>query len=400
MPTTSYPTCVFDNLSYTPQLGDEQEVSAGWLFPVNGPPVRNGSVRFSDSRITEITPSNGRPIWPTHALLPRPVNLHTHWELSDCRQPLAASSPLPDWIPAVLKHRAETPRPDGGNEATVEGQAESVASHTSVVVDIAQANPPPPAKTMRQFSFVECIGLSSERAVEAFGRAKRFLAADPDHGLSPHAPYSVRPDLLVDVISLATEHGRPITMHLAESPAERVLLEQAVGPFRTMLEGFGLWDASLFGSRTINDVIDQLLNAPRAIIAHGNDLRPDEWRRLSDNATTTVAYCPRTHAFFNYERHPVAEMLADGVHVGLGTDSRASNPDLSVWNEVLFLRNARPDLSPQTLIEMATINGAKAVGLDHQYGAIAVDYDANLLVVPLAKPDATDPYEALFGRSV
>lgn len=354
-------------------------------------------MRFGDARIAEITASNGSPMWPAHALLPRPVNLHTHWELSDCRQPLAAGSPLAEWIPAVLKHRAETPRTDDGNTATEQGQAESVASHTSVVVDIAQATPPTPAKTMRQFSFLECLGLSSDRAAEAFGRAKRFLAAHPDHGLSPHAPYSVHPDLLVDLIALGIEHGRPITMHLAESPAERDLLEQAVGPFRTMLEGFGLWDASLFGSRTINDVIGQLLKAPRAIIAHGNDLRPDEWRRLSSNPMATVAYCPRTHAFFNYERHPVAEMLADGVNVGLGTDSRASNPDLLVWNEVLFLRNARPDLSPQTLIEMATINGAKAVGLDHHYGAIAVGYDANLLVVPLAKPDATDPYEALFG---
>ena len=90
-------------------------------------------------------------------------------------------------------------------------------------------------------------------------------------------------------------------------------------------------------------------------------------------------------------------MLDAGVLVGLGTDSRASNPDLSIWNEVLFLRSSRPDLAPATLVDLATRNPAVALGVDDRWGSIAPGCDGDLFVVPLARPDATDPYVALFG---
>jgi cytosine/adenosine deaminase-related metal-dependent hydrolase len=85
----------------------------------------------------------------------------------------------------------------------------------------------------------------------------------------------------------------------------------------------------------------------------------------------TVVYCPRTHHFFRYPDHPVARLQAAGVRVALGTDSRASNPDLNLWKEVQYLLCHRMDLPPGNVLEMATVNGARALG-NTQYGELRV----------------------------
>ena len=74
----------------------------------------------------------------------------------------------------------------------------------------------------------------------------------------------------------------------------------------------------------------------------------------------TVVYCPRTRHFFQYEPHPVAEMLSQGVRVALGTDSRASDSDLNFWRETQFLWQCRVDLESQVVLQMATWFGCKA----------------------------------------
>ncbi len=153
-------------------------------------------------------------------------------------------------------------------------------------------------------------------------------------------------------------------MHVAESPAERELLTSGAGPFADALQDIGVWQLGLFpwGADPLAQLIDQLAAAPRALLVHGNDLRTAEIERVAKHPQLTVVYCPRTHAYFGYEKHPVAELRKAHVRVALGTDSRASNPDLNLWREVQFLLQQRSDLSPEEIIRMATFSGADALG--------------------------------------
>ena len=89
-------------------------------------------------------------------------------------------------------------------------------------------------------------------------------------------------------------------------------------------------------------------------------------------------------------------LLARGINVALGTDSRASNPDLSLWNELLFLRRLAPDIDPAGLLKLATWNGALALGLGHETGTLDVGKSADLAVVEVVGGDSADPYEVLF----
>ena len=140
-------------------------------------------------------------------------------------------------------------------------------------------------------------------------------------------------------------------------------------------------------------LIQQLAAAPRALLIHGNDLNQKEIELLSEHANVTVVYCPRTHGFFQYDVHPVNRLTASGVRVALGTDSRASNPDLNLWKEVQYLLNRRPDIRPQDVLQMATLHGADALGR-HDLGRLEVNRLARFAAIATNASTVEQVYEA------
>ena len=168
-------------------------------------------------------------------------------------------------------------------------------------------------------------------------------------------------------------------MHVAESPAERQLLTEAAGPLAQALRDLGVLPEGVFpwGPDPFGMLIDLLSKAPRVLMIHGNDLTDTEIEHLCRYPQITVVYCPRTHAFFGYPKHPVDRMLSAGIPVALGTESRASNPDLNLWHEVQYLLQYRTDLLPAEVLKMATTRGADALGR-HELGRIAVGCSSDL----------------------
>jgi cytosine/adenosine deaminase-related metal-dependent hydrolase len=217
-------------------------------------------------------------------------------------------------------------------------------------------------------------------------------------GLAPHAPYSVHPQLLRQVVQLARAAQSPIAFHLAESREELELLATGQGPFREMLNKMGAWEEGPFpGPRRPLDYLKELAAAPRTLIIHGNYLDKDEIRFLAQRADRmSLVYCPRTHAFFRHTPYPLAELLARGVTVALGTDSRASSPDLSLLAEMRFLARQHPEIARSTILRLGTLGGAQALGVDRSVGTIEPGKLAHLTIVALADRDAADPYDLLF----
>jgi cytosine/adenosine deaminase-related metal-dependent hydrolase len=112
-----------------------------------------------------------------------------------------------------------------------------------------------------------------------------------------------------------------------------------------------------------------LLDQP-ALLAHVNYVTDDELAILA-KSRASVVYCPRTHAYFGHPPHRFADMLALGINVALGTDSAASAPDLNVLEDARLVHRLRPDMPPQTILEMITTRGARALGLDHVLGQLS-----------------------------
>jgi cytosine/adenosine deaminase-related metal-dependent hydrolase len=108
----------------------------------------------------------------------------------------------------------------------------------------------------------------------------------------------------------------------------------------------------------------------------------------------SLIYCPRTQAYFQHAKYPLARLLEAGVAVALGTDSRASNPDLSVLAEMRFLAHRR-DLPQCDVLRLGTLSGAAALGRDDELGSLSRGKLADLCAVALPDADAADPHELL-----
>ncbi len=248
--------------------------------------------------------------------------------------------------------------------------------------------------------FVESIALRADRIDSTFSETEKALPDRTDSlrpGISPHAPYSVHPELLRKLIGLSSERKIPLAHHLAESREELELLRSGGGPFVPLLKEFDAWDpdAMLAGSRPL-DYLRMLAEAHRALVIHGNYLNDEEIDFLAAHADRmSVVYCPRTHAFFQHDPYPLAKMLAAGVNLAIGTDSRASAPDLSPLAEMQFAAQQHRVISPDVLLRMITSAAARALGREEEFGTLTPGKLADMAIVQLPDRDAADPHELL-----
>ncbi len=374
-------------------------LTAKWIFPVSREPIHRGWVRLHGGEIVEIgsgaAPSGAKDLGDV-ALLPGLVNAHTHLEFSDRRQPIGRPGmALHDWIGKVIAARRGT-TVASKRLAIAQGVRESLAAGVRLIGEIVTppSHYPIDSNLPSMVRFAEVLGLSPERGGERLEAAIRYNESDERAGWSPHAPYSTSLDLVDSCLLNAKASGRPLAMHVAESVAERELLAAGTGPLAETLRSLGVWQEQLFpwGDDPFGMLIDRLSEAPLAVLIHGNDLRPSEIDRLGQCPTVSVVFCPRTHAFFGFDKHPLDRMLSAGVRVALGTDSRASNPDLNLWREVQFLLRNRSDLAPQDVLRMATMNGADALGY-HRLGRIEVGCDGGLGQVATTGSKIEEVYE-------
>lgn len=377
------------------------------VIPISGPPLADGVVVVQGTEIIAV----GRDTLGASVedlgdvvLLPGFVNAHTHLEFSDLATPLGTpGSNLPDWIRELMGHRRGGQA--GGAAAIAAGLTESLGAGSTTIGEIATSDwrkggELPPARPTAVI-FHEAIGPTLPRAHEAAAAAEAFLqAGDCADGilpaLSPHAPYTVHPRLLESLVALCQRYRVPLAMHLAESREELELLNLGSGPFREMLEAFGAWDpADTARLSCVLDYLTELARGERALVIHGNYLDDEEIAFLGEHAQKmSVVYCPRTHQFFEQEPYPLAEMLAAGVTMAFGTDSRASNPDLSLLEEIKCAAQAHPSVPPAKLLELATLGGAKALGLGRRIGSLETGKRADLVAVNLEGMSGTNPNPA------
>jgi len=376
------------------------------VYPVDQPPIEHGVVTIDGDQIVAVgnDAAGGELIdLGSVALLPGLVNAHTHLEFSDLQQPLGRPGmSLPDWIRLVIAERRRDDR--AANQALDRGVSESLGFGVTTIGDITTG---PTSLGADVTHFHEVIGFSRARADSALAALAGRLSAGPGenrrirHGISPHAPYTVSPRLAEELVSLARTRNFPIAMHLAESREELELLRDGTGPFRALLEERSMWDEGAIprGSHPL-DYLQILAKNLRSLVIHGNYLDDEELNFLAERKRMSLIYCPRTHAYFFHSPYPLGKALAAGVRVALGTDSRASNPDLDLLAEMRHAVQAHPATDPQLVLRMGTLAGADALGRSDEVGSITCGKLANLIAIPVAedlKLDAAELLESLLS---
>ncbi len=413
-------------------------VKARYVVPVDAPVIENGAVTFERGRITAVGLArtlNSPPVtdYGDAVICPGFVNAHTHLELSMLAGRVPPCGDFVDWLRRLVRAlSAEPTTRERIHEAVRKGVTESLRWGVTTVGDITRrpqwTREVLAASPLRGVSFGEVISIGTRRHMLAdrldaavyagwptcsvprpsgwptFSKVgSRFGIADraptskdvghPDEriraGISPHAPYTVEPDAMRACAERARASNLRLCIHLAESADEELFTRSCEGPFAEHLRELGVWDDAIpaGGCGPVELALRTGLLGKQTVIAHANYVSDADVKRIAASGAA-VAYCPRTHGAFEHPPHRFRDMSAAGVNVCVGTDSLASNPSLSILDELRFLRRCRPDLPAEQVMAMGPLRGAYALGFEQETGSLTVGKSADLVVIPLERAGA------------
>lgn len=320
-----------------------------------------------------------------HLALPPLVNAHAHLDLTSVGS-FPFNGNFADWIDTVRLRRATDA--EALAQSVRQGVRRAAAGGTGFIGDIAGAHglvalealrQAAPAAGMEGVCFVEVFGIGkgSARGLTQLQELRSRVAAEAGGvrlGVSPHAPYSCDDA----VYGAAAALGLPLSTHLAEATEEAQFVRDASGPFADFLKSMGVWTPELHGwAKDPVERVHPLLRGRGAQLVHMNYLSDADMERLRAEAgsegASTVVYCPRASEYFRHPRpghapHRYRQLLAAGVPVALGTDSAivlGDAPTISVLDEMRLLWR-RDGTDPMQLLAMATVHGARSLGVPEE----------------------------------
>ncbi len=396
---------------------------ADWILPVASPPIPNGAMVVDDAgRIVflgaraQMPAGTEQTIYESSVIMPGLVNAHTHLEFSDLDAPLGKPGiEFTKWIGEVIKFRFGSERVEK-SDAIAMGLEQSARHGVMAIGEIATApvvledyqSPLPCPMALRVF--FEQLGSDDAEVAQKVADLEQFFAQAEAPlssacanqvvaAVSPHAPYSVGDCLLNELAAVGVKRQSFVAMHVAETLAEREFVESKTGPFIEMLTSMGVWRPAAYGNyQSILAILEKLSECDSALVVHGNYLNAPELDFVAANREKmSIAFCPRTHAYFDHARYPLEEMLERGINVAVGTDSRASNPDLDLAQELVEIHRRHPDVAPETILRMGTANGASALGFDESFGRLVQGREAHFCVRRVA--DVSSPLAWLENRA-
>jgi cytosine/adenosine deaminase-related metal-dependent hydrolase len=347
---------------------------------------------------------------PDVLVLPRMVNAHAHLDMAAVG-PRPYEGSFPAWLASVVR---DCPNAEQAPASVEAGWRDSLAAGVGVIGDIARYESSAQALAaagagFRAVSFVELFGQGQrqQQAIEnmrALAQRLQILQEETGLrlGLEPHAPYSVGLDVYQQAATLSHHFNLRLTTHLAESRDEDEFIRHARGPMADLLRRLGKWDDTITPNH--QSPVQRLapaLDAAPWLVAHCNYMDDDDIATLA-KLNVSVAYCPIASAYFGHENHRYRDMLKAGVNVCLGTDSILCQPadeaqPHGIWPQMRFLYE-RDRTPPMQLLAMATVHGAKALGVDPALVTLQPESPAQLMMARFDPLMPAHPLEQALRR--
>jgi cytosine/adenosine deaminase-related metal-dependent hydrolase len=392
-------------------------IRARVVITMDGPPIENGAVVISGNRILDIGKfpeisgrHSGQELVDLgeQALLPGLINAHCHLDYTCLRGKIPAQKSFADWIRAINAEKAKLSEQDylasiaGGFAEAKRFGTTTIANLTAFPELIPQVDPP-----IRTWWFAELIDVRDpSRTNELVDLAIDALKCGTDSGggigLAPHALLTASANLYRRCEGIARLENVLLTTHLAESREEMSMFHDAAGPLYEFLKSIGR-DMSDCGHETPCAWFTKIVGAPAGralptdwIVAHLNELAENDFELLEGSTRKFhVVHSPRSHDYFAHSRFPFERLRSIGFNISLGTDSLASNEDLSLFAEMRALQRSEPALSPKQVLEMVTVNAARALGKPQALGRIRTNCFADLIAIPCS--GAADAFEEILA---
>jgi len=375
---------------------------ARWVVPISSPPIRDGVVAVQGSRIEFVGTLDDAPPGSDDdlgdvLLLPGLVNAHTHLELTAMRGFLEDLD-FRRWILRLTNARRAVLDRDALLDSARYGLEEGIRAGITSYADTSESGVVMQAMReagVRGIMYQEVFGPDPRQSAESIAGLRekisglRYLETPLVRvGVSPHAPYTVSDDLFRATTDLARDLALPMAVHIAESALEQQLVVDASGAFADGLRrrGIGLdrrasSSIQLLADLRVLDVAPLLIHCVRVDAGDIATIAASQ---------SAVAHCPVSNAKLGHGIAPLTELLAAGIVVGLGSDSMASNNRMDMLEEArgtLLGQRARmrSHETPEAIdvLEMATIGGARAIGVDQLVGTLEAGKQADLAAFAL-----------------
>ncbi len=350
------------------------------------------------------------------AIIPGLINAHSHLELTAMRGYLEdEESDFFAWLKKLTIARLERMTADDLNVSAAWGACEAARAGVTCVADASDA-------ALESMNALREVGLRGIVYQESFGPDPKLARENLDKlkakvarlrkretdlvkcGVSPHAPYTVSGPQLALISGFALDEGLPVMMHAAETAMEVSLLREGRGLFADGLRSRGIeWRAP--GVSTIQYLNNHGVLETHPLLAHCIHVDEADIETIKKTGTT-VAHCPKSNAKLGHGRAPFSQFLENGIAVGLGSDSVASNNVCDLLEESRFAlllarseRGSSPTvreglvdrlgqqqehtLSANEVFNAATVGGARALGLAGHTGELTTGMQADFAVVSL-----------------
>jgi len=364
-----------------------RKISATFIFPGNRPPLKNGIlICEDDGTIAEITDTGGMLReqagleYYSGILVPGFVNSHCHLELSHLKGKIPERKGLGGFLGEINKLRNDENLLDP--LALKKADFQMQHSGTVAVGDVSNSISSLEVKRTSKLyyhTFTEAFGFHPSRVEKAFSIAKFVESMFHEAGLSvsvtPHSSYSVSETLFKRIKDNALSDNSILSIHNQESIAEEMFFKSCSGPILNHLQhNLGLDVSHLKPKRgsMLHWVLSLLPKENQLLLVHNTYTSQSDISVIKENRNPENTYfvlCPNSNLYIEDQLPPVPLFQNEKLNLCLGTDSLASNHQLSVLQEMITLQQHFPDITLHELVTWACLNGARALRIDHRYGS-------------------------------
>jgi cytosine/adenosine deaminase-related metal-dependent hydrolase len=388
-------------------------VRARTVVTMAGTPIDNGAIAISDGRITaagkfdEIKKSDAGRVLDLgeHIILPGLINAHCHLDYTLLRDRIPPKQSFSDWIRAINSEKEKLSR-DDYLASIQKGLTEAARFGTTSIVNFeafpelaVQARSPQRVWWLGELIDIRAPQSAAELASAAIGR----LMQARYWGLAPHAPFTASKPLYQRCHRIGIRDNVVLSTHLAESGEEFEMFHDRSGPLFEFLESIGrdmadcgattplAWFLETVSSGSPNDL-------SHWIIIHLNELSEEDFALVrSIQPKLHVVHCPRSHDYFGHSEFAFERLRDLGCNICLATDSLASNENLNLFEEMQRFGQGHRGVPDREIVEMVTVNAARALNLQDRLGTIRPGNYGDLIAIPDSK--GSDVFETIVAHS-
>lgn len=377
------------------------------LVPISSEIIQDGAVYIENDIVKDFGktenilkqyPHSDIKDYSDSIVLPGFINAHCHLELSALENKIEKGHSFSNWIIELGQNKRKL-----SQEEIIEGIEKGVKllydSGTVAVGDISSEylsfdilNRSPLSGRV----FWEFLAVDPDTIETRFNYLKKsFQEADSNRikkGISPHSTYTLHQKAFDTINSYILKEKLYSTIHVGESSEEEEFFKYRIGGLFSFINNFYPIYDNFKNTSPLNYLHNRNYLLKDSLIVHLNILEEKDIQILKDYKLSVV-HCPLSHKYFNHPKFKLEKLLENNINICLGTDSLASNEDLNMFKEMQRLKEIYPDLSNKSIVEMATLNSAKALNLDEGFGEIKIGKEAHLIA--LLNNSKSDPYEKI-----